>query len=244
MILIHKKSGKKFYIEEVNKDFHTNFGILKKDDLIKSKPGDIIISHIGEEFLVLNDTFIDKIEKIIRKTQTINYKDIGMLISLTGIGSGSNIIEIGTGSGFLTAFLANIVKPFGKVYSYEIREDFYEIAKKNLEKLNLIDYVELKLKNAYEGLDEKDIDVVISDIPEPWNLIDHAYKSLKFGGFFVSFLPNITSVLKLLDNNDKFLFLGVYENITRKWIYKKSNVLRPRNVELVHTEFLVLLRKI
>jgi hypothetical protein len=30
MIIIHRKTGKKFYIEDKNKDFNTHFGIIKK----------------------------------------------------------------------------------------------------------------------------------------------------------------------------------------------------------------------
>jgi len=57
------------------------------------------------------------------------------------------------------------------------------------------------------------------------------------------FLPNITSVLKLLELNRKFYLLGIYESIVREWIYRKD-VLRPRHMQLSHTEFLILFRKI
>ncbi|MEM4819294.1 MAG: methyltransferase domain-containing protein, partial [Nanopusillaceae archaeon] len=147
-------------------------------------------------------------------------------------------------SGILTAFLANIVKPDGKIYSYENRKEFYDIAKENLIKLNLIDYVELKLKDVKEGIEEKNVDLVVSDIPDPFLILDNIYDSLKLGGYFVSFLPNITSVLKLLDKNEKFNLVGVYENILRVWKYEKKDVLRPKNKQLVHTEFLVLMRKL
>ncbi|MGC9133370.1 MAG: tRNA (adenine-N1)-methyltransferase [Nanopusillaceae archaeon] len=243
MILIHRKTGKKFYIENSDKDFNTNFGIIKKEDLNK-EPGSIIKSHLGEEFLILEDNFNDLIRYLKRGPQSIHEKDIGLLYSLVNISQGMRIVEGGTGSGILTSYLANSIKPNGKVYSYEIREDFYNIAKRNLEKLKLLDYVELKLKDINKGIDEKDIDLIILDIPNPWNILNYAYESLKPGGYLVSFLPNITSVLKLLDSNDKFLLVGIYENFVRKWKYEKGKVLRPRNKEIVHTEFSVLFRKV
>jgi len=52
MIIIHRKTGKKFYIENKDKDFNTHFGIIKKEDLNK-EPGNIIKSHLNEEFLIL-----------------------------------------------------------------------------------------------------------------------------------------------------------------------------------------------
>lgn len=242
MIIIHRKTGKKFKIREI-KDFNTNFGIIKKEDLEKTKNGDIIKSHLGEEFIVLEKSFIDEIKFIKRRTQVLHEKDFGLLVSLTGLSSGWKVVEGGTGSGYLTLLLANIVKPNGKVYSYEIREDFYRIAKENIEKLGLEDYAELKLKDINKGIDEKDIDLIILDIPDPWNTIDHCYNSLRIGGFLAVFLPNITSVLKFLEKNNKFLLIGIYENIVRKWKYEKD-ILRPINKQLVHTEFLILLRKI
>ncbi|MEM0379405.1 MAG: methyltransferase domain-containing protein [Nanopusillaceae archaeon] len=243
MILIHRKTGKKIYITEI-KDINTHLGIIKKEDLEKAKPYDIIKSHLNEEFIVIEDNLIDLLGFTKRKTQSTHLKDFGLLVSLTGLSSGWKIIELGTGSGLLTALLANIVKPNGRVYTYECRRDFYNIAKENLIKLKLINYVELKLKDAKEGIEEKEADLVVSDIPDPFLILDNIYESLKFGGYFASFLPNVTSILKLLDKNEKFNLVGIYENILRAWKYEKKDVLRPKNKQLVHTEFLVLMRKL
>jgi len=243
MIIIHRKSGKKFYLKEI-KTFSTHLGIIKEEDLKKAKPGDIIKSHIGEEFILLEDNFIDLIKFLKKGPQITHPKDFGLLVSLTGLSSGWKVVEGGTGSGILTSYLANIVKPYGKVYSYEIRKDFYEIAKKNLETLGLDKYVELKLKDINKGIDEKDVDIVILDISEPWKTFKHAKKALKPGGFLAIFLPNMTSVLKTLEKNKDFYLLGIYENIVRQWKYEKDKVLRPINKQIVHTEFLVLFRKL
>jgi len=244
MILIHRKSGKRFYVREI-KDINTHFGIIKKEDLMKAKPYDIVKSHLNEEFLVVEDNLIDSLSFLKRRTQVTHPKDIGLLFSLTGISSGWRVVELGTGSGIMTSFLASLVRPSGKVYSYENRKEFYEIAKENLEKLKLIEYVELKLRDVIsEGIDEKDVDIVISDIPRPFDIIDEIYDSLKFSGYFASFLPNITSVLRLLSSNRDFHLVGIYESFHRVWKYEKEEVLRPKNKQLVHKEFLVLMRKL
>jgi len=244
MIIVHRKTGKKFYIREI-KDYNTHFGIIKKEDLMKAKPYDVIRSHLGEEFIVIEENLVDMLRFLKRKTQVTHPKDFGLLVSLTGISSGWRVVELGTGSGILTAFLANTVKPNGKVYSYENRKEFYEVAKENLEKLNLLNYVDLKLKDVVkEGIDERDIDIVISDIPNPFDILKNIYDSLRPSGYFAAFLPNITSVLKLLSSNNLFHLVGIYESIVRAWKYERENVLRPKNKQLVHTEFLVLMRKL
>lgn len=243
MILIHRKSGKIFYLNDTNKDFNTNFGIIKKEDIQNAKNGDILRTHIGEEFVVIEDNFNDLIRKNFKKiTQTLHPKDFALLNSLVFIEKNWRIVEGGTGSGFLTILLAKSV-PEGFVYSYEIRDDFYKIAKENIERFN-IKNVEIKLKDINKGIDEKNIDLIILDIPDPWNTLEHSYNSLKIGGYLAVFLPNMTSVIKLLNKNEKFHLIGIYENIVRKWKYRKDDVLRPENMQLVHTEFLVLFRRI
>ncbi|GAF05488.1 protein-L-isoaspartate O-methyltransferase family protein [Saccharicrinis fermentans] len=61
-----------------------------------------------------------------------------------------SVLEIGAGSGFQTAILSNIVK---NVFSVEINENAYQIAKGNLEKYK-IKNVKLIRKNGFNGLIE------------------------------------------------------------------------------------------
>ena len=53
------------------------------------------------------------------------------------IKEGQNILEIGTGSGWQSAILAKLVGEKGMIYTVEIINDLVEMAKKNLEKLNI-----------------------------------------------------------------------------------------------------------
>lgn len=242
MILIHLTSGKKFYVDKL-KDFSTNFGIIKKEYLEKAKSGEVIKSHLNEEFLVLEDSICDILEIIKRGPQITHPKDFGMLTSLTGLSSGWNVVEGGSGSGVLTSLLANIVKPDGIVYTYEKNKSFLKIAMYNVSRLRLNENVVFKNKDIREGIDETNIDLVILDIPDPWNVLEHAWNSLKPGKFLAIFLPNMTSVLKTLEKLEKFYVDGIYECFTRKWVYKKK-ILRPKSTQIVHTEFLILARKI
>ncbi len=220
-------------------DFHSLFGVIKEKDLQDSLSGSIIISNINKEFLVLDASFIDLIANIKRGPAIILPKDIGYILTFTGIDKNSICLDAGTGSGVLTAFLARFAK---KVYSYENNSDFFNLAKKNLEFLN-IKNIELKNKDVNE-VEEKDLDLVVLDLPEPWNVLINVYNSLKPGSFLVTYLPTINQVQDLIKNlNNKFLHEKTIELIEREW-FVSSQVTRPKSQMIAHTAFLTFLRKV
>ena len=56
-------------------------------------------------------------------------QDAGMVLAYTGVGKKSRVVELGTGTGFMTIQLANIVK---SVVTYEKRKEFAALAKDNV----------------------------------------------------------------------------------------------------------------
>src|SRR3989344_8502661 len=184
------KEGRKFYAGELDKDIHTQYGFIKKEDLNKAKEGSLLKSNTNKEFFIFNPSFIDLYRKIKRDAQIIPLKDIGLIIAETGINKKSRVLDAGSGSGALACFLAAIAK---EVISYEIRDDFIVIVKSNIEFLQLKN-IKIKNKNIYEEMDDTDIDVIILDVPEPWKAIENCSKALKPGGFLVSYSPSIPQV--------------------------------------------------
>ncbi len=232
MKIIIDNKGNKYYWEKG--DLHTSFGVIKEKDI---KNG-IVKSHLDKEFIVFDGFFIDKIDKIKRGPAVMLPKDIGLILSYTGINPKSKVVDAGSGCGVLAAFLGNISDD---VTSYERNKDFFNLAKKNLEFLNIT--VKLKNRDIYEGIEERDLDLITLDLNEPWKVLEHAKKSLKSGGFLVCYLPNINQVEKLVKEAKNFYTEMVLENIEREWIVDEKR-LRPRNMIIGHTGFLVFLRKI
>ncbi len=181
--------------------------------------------------------FKTKIKKLRRGPAVILPKDIGLIITETGIGKDSKILEAGTGSGMLTSYLANICK---KVISYEKRENFYELAKKNFEDFG---FKNIKLVNDdIINCREKNIDVMILDLPNPHDYLDVARKSLKEKGFLVCYLPNITQIQELAKNLKDLNLFRITELIRRDWIFE-DNRIRPKSKMIGHTAFLIFIRK-
>ena len=235
-VLISKHD--KFFVKDLSNDFHTKHGFFKKGDFKKAK----IKSNTGKEFSVFDPYFIDLYRKIKRDAQIIPLKDIGLIVAETGINSSSKVVDAGAGSGALCCFLANIVKD---VVTYEIREDFIKIVKKNIEFLDLKN-IKIKNKDIYEGIDEKNIDLIVLDLPEPWKAIDAARKSLKIGGFLVSYSPSIpqTTDFVIDINKDKdFVHVKTSEIIERNWEIDGRKV-RPLSQQIGHSGFISFVRRI
>ena len=122
---------KAYYIKDLDKDFHTDYGIVTKKDL--KKTGTIKTSS-DKEFSLFDASFIDNYLRISRLAQIIPLKDIGSIVAFTGINKKSIVLDSGTGSGALAIFLANIAK---EVVSYDINDEHLQIAKDNAKKLGI-----------------------------------------------------------------------------------------------------------
>ena len=233
--------GRKFFAKSLEQDLHTQFGFVNKEDLKKSEEGDVLKSNTGKEFFVFSPNFIDIYRKIKRGAQIIPLKDIGAIIAETGINKNSKILDAGAGSGAVACFLASIAK---KVVTYEIRDDFIQIVKQNIELLEL-NNVELKKIDIYKEIDDKGMDVVILDLPEPWSAIENCSKALKPGGFLVSYSPSVPQVIdfvNVIKKNKKYIYLRTIEVSEREWEVEERKV-RPKSQSIGHSGFMSFARK-
>ena len=173
--------------------------------------------------------------KLKRGPQVILPKDIALIIEFSSIDKNSICVDAGTGSGWLALSLARICK---FVYSYDKRPDFINIAMKNKEILN-IDNIEFKNKDITKGIDERNVDLVALDMPNPELVIKHAKRALRDNGCLVAYLPNIEQVKKFVLKLEKSKFKEIYtvENIVRDLLIRKEGS-RPTNKGLWHTGYL------
>jgi tRNA (adenine57-N1/adenine58-N1)-methyltransferase len=244
-VLLHLKQRKTYMVKvEARKTFHTHKGFVRFDELIGKDYGSTIVSSLGFEFVALKPQLRDYIIKSARQTQ-INYpKDIALIIMFSGIGPGSRVVEAGTGTGALASALAYYVKPNGKVYSYEIREEFQKTAQKNLARAFLLDYVQLKNKDITTGIDERDLDAVILDLAVPWLVIPHAYTALKPSGAVVSFSPTIDQVVRTVEalNENGFVDTETIECLLRGMQIERGKT-RPHTLMTGHSGYITYARK-
>ena len=229
---------------EADKSFHTHKGYLQLGDLIGKEYGTRIPSSMDIYFVALKPNLRDQIFKSSRRTQISYPKDIALIIMYSGIGPGSRVVEAGTGTGALTSAIAHYIKPAGRVYTYEVRQEFQKNAEKNLERAGLLDYVDLKEGNVTEEIEEKDLDAVILDMATPWLVIPHAYNALKGSGMLVSFSPTIDQVVKAVEalTDYGFVCIETVETLIRFMQVERGKT-RPQTVMTGHTGYLTFARK-
>lgn len=242
--LLLGSDGKSFLVRLTpGEALHTHRGVIAHDALIGSPLGRTVHTHLGQPFLALEPSLHDLLLRLRRAGQIMYPKDIGYTLLKLNIGRGKRVLEAGTGSGALTISLAHAVSPEGRVYSYEVREDMLNLARKNLEHLGLLPYVELKQRDIAEGFDESDADACFLDVREPWEYLAQVQRAVKPGGFFGTLVPTTNQVVDtLLGLQDlRFGAIEVEEVLLRP--YKPvPGRLRPVDRMVAHTGYLIFAR--
>ncbi len=244
-ILVYLDEKRKFLVSvKKGEVFGSDKGILKLDEVIGLPYGSKVKLSTGYDAYILRPLFYDYFLRYKRVTQVIYPKDLGFIIFISGVSSGSRVLEAGIGTGFLTTTLAHIVKPNGKVYAYDVREDILEVAKRNLKLSGLLKYVELKHGDVRLKVNEKNLDAAFLDIPDPWNALDNIYSALKPSSPVIAFLPTINQVEKLVNamkRHEGFIDINAIEIMIRDYIVKEGAT-RPRTTMIAHTGYIVYAR--
>jgi tRNA (adenine57-N1/adenine58-N1)-methyltransferase len=247
-VLFFYNDSKKWLMKVSKKQqFHTHVGVINHKDVVGKEYGSTIKTNKGKYIYLLEPTIHDYIMKSQRSTQIVYPKDLGYIAARTGLQSGQKVVEIGTGSGSLTTFLASIVNPRGHVYTFDVDPNFMEIARKNIEKAGVAKYVtmeKLDIKSV-KKVPITDVDIVVVDLGDPWTVVPQARKMLKGSGAFVAICPTMNQLEKLataLNEND-FYDIECTEQIVRT-IEAREGKTRHSFRSIGHTTYVAFARKV
>lgn len=224
---------------------------IAHDDLIGKPDGSLVTLSGGKQMLALRPTFGDYVLKMPRGAQVLYPKDLALIPMWADVYPGARVFEAGTGSGALTMALLRAAGPRGLVVTYEAREDFARTAMTNIERYmgpvpNLIPL----RRNVYEGIDLLDdrvpFDRLVLDLPEPWQVVQHAAEVLRSGGIYLSFVPTIPQVVQTVDALERAAVFGMihtFETLLRTWSIQGRSV-RPDHRMVAHSGFITMARKV
>jgi tRNA (adenine57-N1/adenine58-N1)-methyltransferase len=249
LILLVDKVGRRHRLRLKAGERHSlHSGAVEHDDLIGRPEGVIVTTQLGARLLAVRPTFAEQVTGRQRQAQPIYPKDLGAILVGADIYPGARVLEAGTGTGALTLAVLRAVGRDGLVVSYEQREEFLEAARRAItDTLGAIPAnLTLKLADIYLGAEERDMDRVLLDLPEPWQAVEAVRSALRPGGIVFAHCPNVSQVQRFFECLREvrgFGMLEVFEVLQRGWTVRGRS-LRPSHRMVAHTGFLCFARRI
>ena len=240
--LLLDRKGRRYLINLAGEQvFHSHLGRLYHTQLIGNTVGDWYRTDRGHIVLAVRPTLADMVRQMPRGRQIIYPKDLGNIVNLADVFPGATVIEGGLGSGSLTSALLRAVGSEGRVITYEIDESVPPLALANVKKaVRDPSNLTVKVADIYQGIEERDVDRVVLDVPEPWQAVSTIGDALTMGGILLSFVPTILQVHQLvleLERDSRFQLVETVETLLRPWHVTQRSV-RPAHRMVAHSGFL------
>lgn len=219
--------------------FHSHAGYVEHDQIIGVEEGATVRSTKGSPYVVVRPTLADFVLKMPRGAQVIYPKDLGPILMLADIFPGARVLESGVGSGALSMTL---LRAGAEVTGYEIRDDFASRARNNVAAFlgdEASARYRVEVRDCYEGIDLRDLDRIVLDLPEPWQVVKHAELALRPGGVLLAYTPSVVQVMQLREalEASRFDLAETVEVLSRSW-HVDGQAVRPDHRMVAHTGFL------
>ncbi|GAB3623138.1 tRNA (adenine-N1)-methyltransferase [Mariniluteicoccus endophyticus] len=248
--------GKRHSVKLVaGKSFHTTKGGVAHDDMIGGPDGSVVTSVGGMSFLVLRPLLSDYTVTMPRGAAIIYPKEAMQIVGLADVFPGARVLEAGVGSGALSLSLLRAVGPTGRLVSVERREDFAEIAGKNVEswvgaphpahEIVVGDLVDVLTRTGDDDV-VGEVDRVVLDMLAPWECVDAVAERLVPGGVLLCYVATTTQLGRTMDQirvHEGFTEPEGLETTIRGW-HAEGLAIRPAHGSTSHTGFLIIARRL
>jgi tRNA (adenine57-N1/adenine58-N1)-methyltransferase catalytic subunit len=231
---------------EAGKEFSTKKGQLKHDDMIGQPEGTVLVSSLGGQYQVFRPLLSEYVVSMPRGAAIVYPKDAAHIVTMADIFPGARVVEAGAGSGALTLYLLRAVGVSGHVHSYEMREDFAAIARRNVEQVAGPDAPwSLTIGDVRDVISEDEVDRLILDMVDPWTCVPLAAERLVPGGIVCAYVATTTQLslfVETLRADGGFTEPHAWETSMRDW-HLEGLAVRPIHGSVGHTAFLVTARR-
>jgi len=233
---------------QLNQEWHTHNGWLVHNEVIGAPEGSVVETTGGLKFLAFKPLLTDYVLSMPRGATIVYPKDAAMIVGFADIAPGSKVLEAGVGSGALSISLLRAIGESGSLDSFEKREEFAAVARKNISH-----YFGEPPKNwsltigAVQEAEHVDkYDRVVLDMLAPWECIDMASNVLHPGGVFIAYVATTTQLsqtAEAIKSSQQFTEPESFETIVRGW-HHEGLAVRPQHRMIGHTAFLIMARKL
>lgn len=217
------------------------------DQIIGLAEGSRVGGGREEEFRVFRPGYAELIPLFERPAEPIFAKDAGLILTRGDFRPGQTAIEIGAGCGALSMALLRVLGPAGRLVTYEIREDFAEEARRNVTRYEGESPAwTIRIRDATQGLDERDVDRIVIDVPDVASVLPAAVEALRDGGILVAFCPTVMQVKEIHEAaaaSRALAFAETFEVLERRWHVDSASI-RPDHRMVAHTGFITVMRRL
>lgn len=248
VLLTDAKGRRRTITLEPGQLFHTHRGMLAHDELIGSPEGVVVATTGGSTYLALRPLLPDYTVGMPRGAAVVYPKDAAAIVMMADIFPGARVVEAGAGSGALTCSLLRAVGDDGCVTSYERREEFAAVARRNVERFFGGPHPAWRLVvgDLAATLVERQLDRAVLDMLAPWEVLPEIADALAPGAVLCCYLattPQLSRTVEGLRESGRFAEPAASESLVRTW-HVDGLAVRPDHRMVGHTGFLVTARRL
>lgn len=230
--------------------FFTHKGEIRHDDIIGADEGTVVESSVGGEYLCFRHLLVDQVLSMPRGAAVIYPKDAAQILVEGDIFPGATVLEAGAGSGAMSSWLLRAVGEHGKVISYEVRQDHLDYAVSNVHNImgGEPKNWDVRLGDVKEATRESvgEVDRVLLDMLEPWEVLETVRDVLVPGGVFMTYVATVPQLMKVMEGIRElgcFTEPRAWESLVREWKVE-GLATRPEHRMNAHTAFLIWARRL
>jgi len=229
-------------------EWHTHKGWLVHDEVVGLPQGSVVETTAGLKFLAFKPLLGDFVLSMPRGATIVYPKDAALIVGFADIAPGTHVLEAGVGSGALTISLLRAVGHEGSVDSFERRDEFAEIATRNVQEYfkGLPSNWSLTVGSVQDADRSRKYDRIILDMLSPWECVELADEVLHPGGVFLAYVATTTQLsvtAEAIKNSGRFTQPESSESLVRGW-HHEGLAVRPDHRMIAHTGFLIQARRL
>ena len=225
----------------------TDLGVLELP--VDVRPGTVVETHLGEPFEVRRLRGPDLFDHLERTGAPMMPRDIGLVVGHTGVAAGDRVLDAGTGTGVLAAYLGRLGVD---VVTYEIDAEFAAVARENMSTAGVTDAVEVRTGDLTESIDDLSdeiddpgagFDLLTLDTADAPAVVSRATDLLAPGGFVAVYSPFVEAARDAVEaaRDAGLSDVETLETIQREMDFDERGS-RPSTAGVGHTGYLVFAR--
>lgn len=233
-------NGDREYLRGPGDELQTDLGVLTVPEDVE--PGQVVETHLGEEFVVRGLRGPDLFNHLERTGAPMMPRDVGLIVGHTGAAAGDRVLDAGTGTGILAAYLGRLG---ARVTTYERDPDFADVARGNMAMAGVADAVDVRTGDLTEELDALGggFDLLTLDTGDAAEIVRRAPDLLAPGGYVSVYSPFVEGSREaaLAARDVGLSGVETFETIQREMDFGDRGS-RPSTAGVGHTGYLTFAR--